>query len=225
MKEIEVLFEDEQFLVLNKPAGLPVQGGEGVGTSLDALLARAFRDKPLLVHRLDKETSGVLITAKTRESAAACAALFAGEGGIKKRYLALCAGKLPEKGLITEKLTVKGREKDARTAYARRSFFPALKGIPEFPGCSLAELEPVTGRMHQIRRHLAQLGHPVLGDDKYGDFKLNKTLKKTAGLKRLLLHAASVYLPSSLIQGGKEISAPLPEYFVEFLERGDDKKF
>ncbi|MDR0599548.1 MAG: RluA family pseudouridine synthase [Treponema sp.] len=220
---IEVLFEDHALLALNKPAGLSVQGGTGAGLSLDAILARRSGEAPRLVHRLDRDTSGVLVTAKTREAAAACAALFAArDEGLKKRYLAACAGLTGERGTIDETLLVKGREREARTRYTRRAFAgePAAGGEGGGIGpCSLLELEPATGRTHQIRRHLARLGHPVLGDDKYGDFALNRVLRKTMGLKRLLLHAVSLYLPPSLVEGGVEIRAPLPDYFREFLER------
>ncbi|MDR2144805.1 MAG: hypothetical protein LBP29_10595, partial [Treponema sp.] len=88
-------------------------------------------------------------------------------------------------------------------------------GTPEEGGtCSLLELELATGRTHQIRRHLAGLGFPLLGDDKYGDFALNKRLKKSIGLRRLLLHAFSIRLP-----GGLVIRAPLPDHFIQFLEQ------
>jgi len=225
MKAPPILFEDERILVFNKPAGLPVQGGAGVGTSLDSLLAQTCKTRPFLVHRLDKDTSGVIVTAKTKESAALCSALFSDhQQGHKKTYLALCAGTIDEQGTINEKLHVKGRELDAQTFYRRlagmQELLMADSGKPEDSiGVSLAELKPVTGRMHQLRRHLAQKGHPILGDDKYGDFALNKKLKKTFGLRRLLLHASSIYLPPSLVNGGIEISAPLPDHFRELMEK------
>jgi 23S rRNA pseudouridine955/2504/2580 synthase len=216
MKNIPVLFEDDRFLCLNKPAGLPVQGGAGIGTSLDSLLAEAYGRRLHLVHRLDRDTSGVIVTAKTRESAAACTALFADyHGGLKKTYLTICSGVLNKKGIINETLVIKGRKLAAKTTYTRL----ACAELPIQVEISLAEMEPVTGRMHQIRRHLARLGHPILGDDKYGDFAFNKQLNKDLGLKRLLLHAASIYLPPSLIKGGLLISAPLPDHFLVFMEK------
>jgi 23S rRNA pseudouridine955/2504/2580 synthase len=231
MKNIKVLFEDDNFLVLNKPAGLPVQGGAGVGASLDSLLTDAYKSRLFLVHRLDKDTSGVIVTAKTRENAAACSALFASPAGLHKRYLALCAGMPDEKGFIGETLLVKGRELTAETSYLRMACanfpvdadFPGNAGSPAdhtFSGpVSFLELQPATGRMHQIRRHLARINCPILGDDKYGNFVLNKKLRKSLGLKRLLLHAASIRLPPSLVKGGIEINAPLPDYFSAALEK------
>ncbi|MDR2313883.1 MAG: RluA family pseudouridine synthase [Spirochaetaceae bacterium] len=218
---IEILFEDPRFLVLNKRAGLAVQGGEGVGISLDALLGRLYRPKPFLVHRLDKDTSGVMVVAKTREAAAACAALFAQKSALRKRYLAFCGGLIPPGGLIRETLGVRGKNKAAETRYKLLGAgnLPGIAEDTPDPRCSLVILEPATGRMHQIRRHLAGMGHPVLGDGKYGNFKLNRLLQKNLGLKRLLLHALSLYLPPALLGQGREITAPPPDYFLEFLKK------
>jgi len=213
MKNVTVLYEDDRLLILNKPAGLPVQGGAGVKASLDSLLEETYKPRPLLVHRLDKDTSGVIVTAKTKESAAACSALFAGPG-LKKRYVAVCAGLLDERGIIRETLLVKGRELAAETRYLRLAFTGEESGDNIAGPVSLVELQPATGRMHQIRRHLAQIQCPILGDDKYGNFALNRNLRKSLGLKHLLLHAASITLPGDI-----EISAPLPEYFRDVLEK------
>jgi 23S rRNA pseudouridine955/2504/2580 synthase len=221
MKRVEVLFENEFCLVLNKPAGLAVQGGTGVGASLDRILEAAWNPRPLLVHRLDKETSGVIVTAKTREVAARFSAFFGGGGGdsraVLKRYLGVCAGlPRPSRGLIREDLVVRGAVKAARTMYRLLgTVSPAGAGE-----CSRLELELGTGRTHQIRRHLASIGHPILGDDKYGDFALNKGLRKALGLKRLLLHASYLQVPEALagFPGGLTVSAPLPEYFGPFWD-------
>ncbi|MDR2551591.1 MAG: RluA family pseudouridine synthase [Treponema sp.] len=212
MKQPEVLFEDPFLLVLNKPAGLSVQGGQGAGLALDSLLARLYKPRPLLVHRLDRDTSGVIVTAKTREAAAACASLFTGGAGMEKHYLALCAGSLDKKGRVEKSLQVKGREREALTCYVRRAYSRRLD-------CSLADMEPATGRMHQIRRHLAALGRPILGDGKYGDYGLNRELKKKTGLKRLLLHALSIRFPHPLGGGVVAAEAPLPDHFTDFLEQ------
>jgi 23S rRNA pseudouridine955/2504/2580 synthase len=206
MRNIEIVFENEDCLVINKPAGLATQGGERVVSSLDAILAELRSPRPLLVHRLDKDTSGLILVAKTRTSAARFSALLAGQRGVSKQYLAVCAGSpRAESGSITLDLDVHGVVKRAETRYKR------LSGHQDF---SLLELELGTGRMHQIRRHLAQTGNPILGDDKYGDFSLNKTLRKT-GLKRLLLHASRLIVSDGDLS--LDISAPLPDYFAPFL--------
>ncbi|MDR0623748.1 MAG: RluA family pseudouridine synthase [Treponema sp.] len=224
MRRVTVLFENDEILILNKPAGLAVQGGEGIGASLDSILTEAYSPRPLLVHRLDRDTSGVILTAKTPGAAARYSRLFAegkplspsggaGPGeGLVKQYRALCAGVPPEdSGLIRFSLDIRGAKKTARTAYRR------LSGNGDF---SLLELELGTGRTHQIRRHLAQTGNPVLGDDKYGDFALNRRLRKTMGLRRLLLHAFRLVLPPSVTGLGAplDITAPLPGYFTPFLD-------
>ncbi|MDR2111448.1 MAG: RNA pseudouridine synthase [Spirochaetaceae bacterium] len=206
MKRITVLFENDDCVILNKPAGLPVQGGAGVGASLDDLLAAEWSPRPLLVHRLDRDTSGIILAAKNRAAAARFAALFAGKAGnrVTKRYLAVCAGEPPgDSGLITLSLDVRGAEREAQTAYKR------LAGNGDF---SLLELELGTGRTHQIRRHLARIGNPVLGDSKYGNFALNRALRGERGLKRLLLHASRLIIPSLV-----DVAAPPPDYFDPFL--------
>jgi 23S rRNA pseudouridine955/2504/2580 synthase len=221
LKRITVLFENESCLILNKPAGLAVQGGEGVGVSLDSILGEEYSKRPLLVHRLDKDTSGVILTAKTKDAAAFYAQLFAEKGignsgnakpGIRKQYLAICSGEPEaETGAITLDLEIRGSTKKSETAY---------RCLKHGGGFSMLELELGTGRMHQIRRHLALTGNPVLGDDKYGNFALNKELHKKAGLKRLLLHASRLYIPANHAEVPQDIdiSAPLPDYFENFLD-------
>jgi 23S rRNA pseudouridine955/2504/2580 synthase len=227
LKRIEILFENDECVVLNKPAGLPVQGGAGVTRSLDSLLQDPEnclepavhlngKDRLLLVHRLDRDTSGVLLAAKGREAAAKFSALFASgresaRGIAGKRYLAVCAGcPLPESGVITVNLDIRGKVKTAETGYTRLSGGDLPREGVEF---SLLELEPGTGRMHQIRRHLRQIGCPVLGDDKYGDFALNKALRKQGVVKRLLLHASRLVIADE----GIDASAPPPDCFTGFM--------
>jgi 23S rRNA pseudouridine955/2504/2580 synthase len=214
MRRIEILYEDDVCLVLNKPSGLAAQGGKGIKVSLDSVLAEMYSPPPLLVHRLDKDTSGVILTAKTREAAARFSGLLGGRG-IVKQYLAVCAGKPAKRaGSINLDLEIRGSEKKSETRYR------VLKSISldrfQF---SLVELELGTGRMHQIRRHLAMTGNPVLGDDKYGDFALNRDLRKTWGVKRLLLHAARLVIPRPAESGFElDVSAPLPDYFELFVK-------
>ena len=212
MKHISLLFENTCCIVLNKPAGLAVQGGARVGASLDRILGETWSPMPLLVHRLDKDTSGVILLAKNREAAALFSALFSKKQGIRKRYLAVCAGRPQEDaGTIRGSLAIRGTRKQAETGYR------LLGGDRDF---SLLALEPGTGRMHQIRRHLAQMGNPILGDDKYGNFALNKELHKTRGLRRLLLHASRLIVPQGeeLLGFSLDITAPLPGYFEPFIQ-------
>jgi len=212
MKNAQILYEDDFSIVINKPAGLAVQGGEGVKSSLDRLLAEMRSPAPLLVHRLDKDTSGCILAAKTKEAAADFSRLIGGRKAVKQ-YIAVCAGH-PEKkeGKITEDLNIRGSVKKSETKF--KVIKTDALDMPPVLDYSVLELELGTGRMHQIRRHLAMNGNPILGDDKYGDFALNKKLRKTAGLKRLLLHSSRLIINDSY---NLDISAPLPEYFKIFF--------
>jgi len=217
-------------MVFDKPSGLPVQGGKGIKTSLDSILLKAYDPRPLLVHRLDRDTSGVILVAKTKEAAAALSALLgsgrkttAGSLTLVKQYLGVCAG-VPsgrERGAIRLDLDVRGKEREAETFY--RLVKTAACELPDSApfSCSLLELQLGTGRMHQLRRHLALIGHPLLGDDKYGNFPLNKKLKTAFGLKNLLLHASRLAIPPepALFPGGLDVSSPLPDYFADFLDK------
>jgi 23S rRNA pseudouridine955/2504/2580 synthase len=206
-KNIPVVFENDECIVFNKPAGLAVQGGKGVGVSLDSLLAGAYRPRPLLVHRLDKDTSGLILVARNQKAAACFSGLFASRA-VRKQYLAVCSGRPKEdSGLIRLGLDIRGIDKQSETAYTV---------LQANSGFSLLGLELGTGRMHQIRRHLAGIGCPILGDDKYGNFTLNKSLRKTMGIRRLLLHASRLVIPAS---PPLDIGAPLPDYFEDFVTK------
>ena len=209
MKNIDILFENHDIIIFNKPAGLAVQGGAKVGISLDSLLTENFKPRPLLVHRLDKDTSGIILVAKHKKSARRFSFLFSSgkKSGIIKQYLGVCMGSPPnDSGNIQLNLEINGKIKKSETAYKR------LSGNHDF---SLLELELGTGRMHQIRRHLSQIGNPILGDDKYGDFALNKKFR----LKRLLLHASRLII-SENASIKIDVEAPLPDYFIPFLAQG-----
>ena len=225
---IEVLYEDDFCLVLNKPAGLAVQGGASVHDSLDAMLQRSYKPRPLLVHRLDRDTSGLILVAKDKTAATLFSKLFEEGRHILKQYLAVCAGR-PESGsgIILTDIDVQGKSKKSKTAYkllhtAQLPVFPAdlyPAGGLQVREFSLLELEPGTGRMHQLRRHMALTGNPVLGDDKYGNFRLNKFLGKTMRLKRLLLHAFRLRISSGCGVPALDISAPPPPHFSSFFEQ------
>ena len=217
MKRIPLLFENEYCMVLNKPAGLAVQGGKGIGISLDSILEESFKVRPLLVHRLDRDTSGVILVAKNREAAAVFSKVLGEKKpGLIKQYIAITSGiPVPEKGVIQLDLEIQGKSRKSETSYKLLGSGNILDTV-----FSLMELELGTGRMHQIRRHLMLINHPVLGDDKYGDFSLNRELKKAAGLKRLLLHAGRLQIPpiQPVLPVGFDIIEPPPDYFTPFLD-------
>jgi len=214
MKNIEILYENDFFIIINKPAGLAVQGGKGVKTSLDeqlkqhALLAEVRTPPPQLVHRLDKDTSGVLLAAKGSEAAALFSGLLSNKKTVKT-YIAVCSG-CPEKkeSVINDNLYIHGKLKKSETRY--KVIKTGALTPPAECDFSVLEIQLGSGRMHQIRRHLAMIGNPILGDDKYGDFKLNKHLHKTIRLKHLLLHASRLVIKERF---DIDVMAPLPGYF------------
>ena len=226
IKGIPILFENNICILLNKPYGLPVQGGKGVKNSLDSILTEEISPRPLLVHRLDRDTSGLILVAKNKEAARFFSALLTGgtlkkDQEIIKQYLGVCFGvPKPSQGLIKLDL----ENKDSQTIYrlvSSGTLTASNQGVSSlFPlQVSLLELELITGRMHQIRRHLSHIGHPLLGDDKYGDFSLNRQLRKNICLRQMLLHSSRLIIPPSpKLPKGLDVHAPLPDYFSRFLE-------
>lgn len=213
---IECLHQTDEILVLDKPAGLPVQPGEGVRTCLVDAVERDYGFRPYLVHRLDKETSGLIIVARDQRAASRWTRAIASRE-VGKFYRAVAAGQPSgSKGRFTEPVRVRGESLEADTGWRLIGSFPlpAADGAEPPLACALSylELELGSGRTHQIRLHLAQAGLPILGDDRHGDFPLNKALRKSMGLKRLLLHARRLVLPD-----GASVAAPMPEHFVAFL--------
>jgi 23S rRNA pseudouridine955/2504/2580 synthase len=214
-----VLWEDQELLVLDKPAGMAVHKGSGLAFGLIELM-RALRP-PLtfleLAHRLDRETSGCLVLAKTP---AALRALHDGlrAGTVDKRYLALVRGRW-EYG--TREITVplrkvlRGGERLMAVTEAGKPARTRFQPVNLFRRGSLLEVTPATGRTHQIRVHAAWCAHPLAGDDKYGDAGFNREMQRY-GLRRLFLHAHSI----AIVLGGREIaiSAPLPEELKQVLE-------
>ena len=189
--KIDILFENPDLLVVNKPAGLAVHEARNIAKdrTLLGLLQSRFRQapfKPLLVHRLDKDTSGVVLVAKNERVAREIESRFE-EATIKKEYLCLVAGRpAPQSGTIDSPLPGRdGKPVRAITHYKieKRFFDTTLVGVT---------IE--TGRMHQIRLHFAHLGYPVVMDRQHGDFGFNKSFRKRTGLKRQFLHAARLAL-------------------------------
>jgi 23S rRNA pseudouridine955/2504/2580 synthase len=205
---IAALYEDEEILVLDKPSGLASQPGEGVRISLVEAVERDFGFRPFLVHRLDRETSGCIVVAKTQAAAARWAGIVESRE-LGKIYRAVASG-LPSgaAGRFDAPVATRSGEKPASTDW---------RLLASFSGFSYLELGLGTGRMHQIRIHLAAAGLPILGDDRHGDFALNKRLRRETGLRRLLLHARSLGLP-----GGPTVTAPMPQHFADFLGRYPD---
>lgn len=203
---IPIIYEDSEIFLINKRQGLAVQGGSGISHSVDSDLAAQVGQKIYLVHRLDKETSGLLLCAKNPAAAAKWTRLV-GEKSVVKEYKALCFGapKNP-RGKICSDIAERGVKKRAETFYEVEKVFEipqenrdessTEKSDAAFPrAISLLRLRLGTGRTHQLRIHLAAEGFPICGDDKYGDFAANRFLKKNFGIKRLCLCAFRLTLP------------------------------
>jgi 23S rRNA pseudouridine955/2504/2580 synthase len=210
-----ILYEDERLLVVNKPAGMAVHGGSGVSFGVIETLRVLRPESPglELAHRLDRETSGCLIVAKRRSAVRVLHAAFR-EGRVEKRYLALLANPWSggEQGvdLPLEKNLLQGGErmvKVSREGKEAQSLFTPLR---KFADSALVQVRIYTGRTHQIRVHAAHIGHPVAGDEKYGDKEANKRFK-AAGLTRMFLHAAELAFNHPETGERLELKAPLDE--------------
>lgn len=195
---IPIIYENSEILVINKPCGLAVQGGQGITRSLDKDLSTQTGYKIFLVHRLDKDTSGLMIVAKNAQAASKWTKLISSKD-ITKEYIAICVGKLKQnKGIIREDLIQHGQKKTAVTEYQVEKewvFQAQNKDAPVEIQMSQIRLKLQTGRMHQIRIHLSKQNCPVAGDDQHGNFKINKILRKAAGIKTLQLFSVKLTLP------------------------------
>ena len=222
-----IVFEDRALLVLDKPSGIASHGGSGVSHGAIELL-RALRPKDTLelVHRLDRDTSGVLVLAKKRSALTELQALIR-TGRMEKRYLALLVGALDRPAFTVDaplqKFVLQGGERMVRVDAAGKASRSHFRLIERAGPHSFVEVRIETGRTHQIRVHAAHAGHPVAGDDKYGERAANQALK-AAGLKRLFLHAAS--LSFALKEGSQPylLNAPLPadlKAVLDSLQGGD----
>jgi 23S rRNA pseudouridine955/2504/2580 synthase len=228
---LPVLFEDEALLAVDKPPGLAVHGGSGISFGVIERL-RAERPEAAfleLVHRLDRDTSGVLLLAKKRAALVALHAQLR-DGGVDKRYLVLARGKWrDEKRAVRlslhkfatadgeRRVRVEAEGQESLTIFRRRQTWP-----DHDPPLALLEAELKTGRTHQIRVHLAHLGFPIAGDDKYGDFAWNRALAKN-GLKRLFLHAWKLALLHPVTGRPLELQSELAGDLAAHLARLDGK--
>ena len=208
---IPIVYENDEFLIINKPAGLAVQGGHGIVHSVDTDFAAQVGYKIYLVHRLDKDTCGLMMVAKNPVAAGKWTKLI-GSKAVKKEYIAVCAGKMPSKnGIIKEDIVQHGDSKAAVTHYQVEKEWtvkvPVEEGEKEI-FMTQVRLKLETGRMHQIRIHLAKNECPIAGDDQHGNFKINKLLKKACGIKRLQLASVRLTVPLEGKDTVFEISNP-----------------
>lgn len=219
-----VTYQDDDIIALNKPFGLATQGGTKTFRHVDRLLhafTDVFGDRPKLVHRLDKDTSGIMIAAKTRKAAATLGGYFK-QRAIDKTYLAITLGvprtyqdtinrplmkKMTDEG---EKIVVDREGKPAVTVYRTLSFHG--KEV------ALVALRPETGRMHQLRAHLAHINCPILGDRKYGGTIFEGRLAE-ASKERMWLHALYLHLPHPETEEQIDLFAPVPKEMRDWLDK------
>jgi 23S rRNA pseudouridine955/2504/2580 synthase len=221
--ELPVVFEDAALLVVDKPSGVAVHGGSGVSYGvIESLRAARPQAKFLeLVHRLDRDTSGLLMIAKKRSALVELHRMLR-EGEVGKIYLAAVKGRVGGNEFQIEQplhkhVTASGERRvsvheDGRAAVTKVKVRKAAADL------SFLELRLLTGRTHQIRVHLAHAGHPVLGDDKYGDFPLNKSLGKE-GVKRLFLHASKLSLRHPLTGEALSFESKIPDDMSAFIKQ------
>ncbi|WP_083868232.1 RluA family pseudouridine synthase [Dyella ginsengisoli] len=214
-----VIFEDKHFLVIDKPSGMASHGGSGVSHGAIELMRAARPNEHLeLVHRLDRDTSGVLVFAKTRAGLTGLQAAIR-EGQVVKQYLCLMVGH-PSKAKFNvnaplAKSVLQGGERMVRVSDNGKPSLTFFQEMEQYPGARLMQATLGTGRTHQIRVHAAHIGHPLAGDPKYGDKEANKRFRDR-GLHRLFLHAS--HMGFELDGRSYGFSAPLPEDLKSFLD-------
>ncbi len=221
--EAAVVFEDDQLIALNKPPGLAVHGGSGVPFGVIEALRQARPNAPMLelVHRLDKDTSGILLIAKTRALLNALHELLR-DGQVDKQYLALLAGRWQggerKLSVALQRGSGKGSTPKMSVSEDGKSAETLFMPLQTFANASLMAVTLGTGRTHQIRVHAEYLGQPLAGDDKYGDFAFNREMKKF-GLRRQFLHATRIRFTMPESGQRYDIEAPLAADLQAVLER------
>lgn len=228
--QLPLVYEDDALLAIDKPAGIAVHGGSGVSFGVIESLRRQRPQAKFLelAHRLDRETSGLLLVGKKRSALNALHDMFREAGQVAdKRYLMLVRGRwmnpLQQVKLPLFKYLLESGERRVRVDPQGKASHTVFRLVARWQRFSLLEGQLKTGRTHQLRVHLAHLGYPILGDEKYGDFALNKSLQKE-GLKRMALHARSMDFPHPLEARRLHLVAPLPEALRQFITQLDARE-
>lgn len=220
-----ILYEDDVLIVLNKPAGFAVHGGSGISSGVIEALRVLRPDAKFLelAHRLDKDTSGCLLIAKKRSALKVLHDYFRRDE-VKKTYLVLLLGQWGrKKQLVTAPLlrnTGKGGERMVKVSKAGKYAETSFRRLQKYKDFTLAEASPKTGRTHQIRVHARWLGHPIVGDNRYGEVEINRNLRKK-GYKRLFLHARQLQFAHPLNGDSMSFKAPLSVDLEKLLNQED----
>lgn len=221
--EPRILYEDDELLVLNKPSGMAVHGGSGLSFGVIEAMRQLRPDCRALelVHRLDRDTSGCLLIAKKRSALKSLHDQFR-DDDVGKVYVALLSGAWARSRWLVDaplkKNILQSGERMVRVARDGKSAETAFRRLERYEGATLVEARPVTGRTHQIRVHAQHMGHPLIGDDRYGDEAVNRRFRQF-GLKRLFLHARETALRHPATGKPLRFQAELDDDLLECLQK------
>ena len=224
-----IVFEDQNILIIDKPRGLLLQqDGDESHESLDKMVGDYLKMTAMPVHRLDKDTSGLCVFAKNKKIADELGKVFNDHTQIEKRYLTLVNGVIEEDGEIDAPLRKSFERKKMVVAPIKSGAKPAITKyhvVSRFKDYTLLEVQLLTGRTHQIRAHMSYIRHHVVGDIKYGDYKVNNYFKKEFGFENQFLHAYKLKFldlkgPLNYLKN-REFSADLPDNLEEILKKLD----
>ena len=224
-----VIYEDENIVVINKPRGLLLQqDGDTSHLSLDNLVSKYLNKTAMPVHRLDKDTSGICVFAKNNKTAEEMSKIFNDHSQIEKHYLTLVVGNITEGGVVDAPLRKSFERKKMVVAPLKSGAKPAITKyhiLEKYKDYTLLDVQLLTGRTHQIRAHMSYIRHHVVGDIKYGDYKINNIFKREFGFENQFLHAFKLKFldingPLNYLKN-KEFSCNLPPELEEILKKLD----
>ena len=225
----QIIFEDQNILIVNKPRGLLLQqDGDDSHSSLDKMVSEYLKDTVMPVHRLDKDTSGLCVFAKNKKTADELGKIFNEHSQIEKHYITLVSGQINEDGVVDAPLRKSFERKKMVVAPLKSGAKEAITKyhpIEQFKDYTLLDIQLLTGRTHQIRAHMSYIRHHVVGDIKYGDYKINNIFKRDFGFENQFLHAYKLKFldlkgPLNYLKN-REFSADLPLELQEILKKLD----
>ena len=224
-----IIYEDENLVIINKPRGLLLQqDGDTTHLSLDILVSQYLNKTAMPVHRLDKDTSGICIFAKNNKVANEMNKIFNNHSQIEKHYLTLVSGQITEDGVVDAPLRKSFERKKMVVAPLKsgaKSAITKYHPVKNFKEYTLLDIQLLTGRTHQIRAHMSYIRHHVVGDIKYGDYKVNNLFKREFGFENQYLHAYKIKFldingPLNYLKN-QEFSCNLPSELEEILKKLD----